>query len=347
MSQYKISTEQILNSKTYLKSYQETLKDAAQCMSRNQMTLALQSMNDVSKTMKKMSNVRSQILNLRNDINLLQNALTYIEDKSGDADRQANNFLLSRGFINPIEDLLDVVVDRIKEWTNTDNIIENSESDTNTDNRISKDTSDSVNSSDNEPLNEDVNSNQTTDETISSPVTNYSNNLPQQNNDYSKYKVISNISSEYCYNQKNYDKFISPNSGKNVGCTATAIAIAYSIYHNEPLDPTVVPWSSNPSSVGVSNWDQHTNILFSGGSYSTDDALRACYEQLNNGVPVIIRLTGGHSITVVGVKDGADINNLSMNDFLIVDPNDGKLKYLDEESWFGRIDTSWSLRVPK
>jgi len=164
------------------------------------------------------------------------------------------------------------------------------------------------------------------------------------------YKLADGVAEEYYYNQTNYDKFISPNLGYNVGCTATAIATACSIKRGTTVDPTDIPWCSDPSSVGVYNyaWDTYTDVVLPMGTYDKNAALLASYEQIKNGYPVLMRLTGnpGHHVTIIGVNENADPNNLSMSDFIIVDPADGTIKNLNYSS--GRdIDTSWSLRIPK
>ena len=75
-----------------------------------------------------------------------------------------------------------------------------------------------------------------------------------------------------------------------------------------------------------------------------------------NGAPCVLRLgigiNTGHSVTVVGVKSGANLNAITYDDLLIGDPADGKIKTLREmqqvgNCWHGGVrDTTWGLYVP-
>lgn len=154
-------------------------------------------------------------------------------------------------------------------------------------------------------------------------------------NDYSGYEVLTNFDPAYCYNQHNYSKFNNA-SGKNVGCTATSDAIAASIHNGSAFDPNNEGWSSKGAT-----WT-NTVSLKTGGC-SEADWYSTIYQQITSGNPVVARVTG-HSVTVVGIRKGADPNNLTAADFLIADPADGKVKALSESR---KIDTSWGLRVPK
>ena len=47
-----------------------------------------------------------------------------------------------------------------------------------------------------------------------------------------------------------------------------------------------------------------------------------------------------HAVTIVGVSETADINNLKMSDFLVVDPWGGEVKSLDQVNYTSYPDGS-------
>ena len=99
-----------------------------------------------------------------------------------------------------------------------------------------------------------------------------------------RYTVVPHAdSASYHYNQNSYGRFVN-SRGRNVGCTATAMACAYSIRHNTVLSPNSVRWSS----AGCS-WEYAARLgSYSPYSYSMQEALQAIYRSINSGVPVIV-----------------------------------------------------------
>ena len=178
----------------------------------------------------------------------------------------------------------------------------------------------------------------------------FDSSIPNANGNYQGYKIVSKLSPEDCFCQRNYDKFISPNTGSNAGCTATAIAIAYSIANETGLNPAEVGWVTGGGVIN-SEWNKYSTVVLPMGGYTEEEALKVCYEQINNGTPLLMRVQKdssdyGHHITVVGISENADPNKLKKSDFLLLDPWDGKVKRFDELNRT-KIDTTWSLRVPK
>lgn len=57
---------------------------------------------------------------------------------------------------------------------------------------------------------------------------------------------------------------------------------------------------------------------------SAQAVFKAVYDSINNGKPVVVRVTGngssGHYITLVGYKDVTNVNSLSAKNFLMIDP---------------------------
>lgn len=162
-----------------------------------------------------------------------------------------------------------------------------------------------------------------------------------------RYTVVPNASAtQYHYNQRNYPRFVN-SRGWNVGCTASAMACAYSIRHNTALSPNSVRWSS----AGCS-WEYAVRLVdggraYSPYTYSAQEALQAVYRSVaNRGVPVILGVTGAgmdHVVTAIGFREGANPYSLSLSDILIIDPNGGQVCSLQK---YTGVDTGWSLRVP-
>lgn len=152
------------------------------------------------------------------------------------------------------------------------------------------------------------------------------------------YTVVPNLTFDRCYNQNDYTRFL--NSRGNRGCTATAMCTAYSIYHNTYLSPNSVYWNNGTA------WE-YAKVYVK--CVTQTAALENAYIAVQSGLPIIIGVAGGkagssdHVVTVVGVRQGANYNSLSLSDFLVADPNGGGLCSL---SVYQRIDTGWSLRVP-
>lgn len=166
------------------------------------------------------------------------------------------------------------------------------------------------------------------------------------------YSVIKGLDQKYCYNQNNYSRFWSNTYNDNVGCTATAEAIAYSIYHNEEVDPNQMGWGSNGA-----KWN-HSKTIDGTTNCSAAETYKAIYDNVKNGTPVMFRVKNaakqnyGHHMTAVGIRDGADPNNLGPADILVVDPEKGKIESLADytKGSYNKntiIDNDgWPLRIP-
>ena len=121
-------------------------------------------------------------------------------------------------------------------------------------------------------------------------------------------------------------------------CTSAALCMALAIYSNEPKDN--YDFTSQPywiDGVGV-NWgvayDPNNSNPW---SYQDSQTIFArAYEQLKKGKPSIFYgpngnlISGEHAVTIVGLAEGADPNNLKPSDFLVIDPGDGQVKLLSE-----------------
>jgi len=158
--------------------------------------------------------------------------------------------------------------------------------------------------------------------------------------DGKEYLLVEGYNEDYIFNQSDYDRFLK--NGKNVGCTATALATAYSIYNNTMLSPDSesIKWTTG---VGVT-WGPQTKWT----GYASND-LVAAYDYLQKDIPVILRLKkgdGGHSVTLVGVAKNADRNNLSKADFLVIDPWGGVVKSLKDAASGYTLHTTWELIIP-
>ena len=158
--------------------------------------------------------------------------------------------------------------------------------------------------------------------------------------DGKKYILVEGYNEAYLFNQRDYKRFIE--DGKNVGCTATALATAYSVYNKTLLSPDseYIKWTKG---VGVT-WEPQT--VWSG--YDSDN-LVAAYDYLQKEIPVILRLkkgSTGHSVTLVGMYENANKDNLILDDFLVIDPWDGVVKSLEDVAVGYTLHPTWDLIIP-
>jgi len=160
------------------------------------------------------------------------------------------------------------------------------------------------------------------------------------------FNVVPNFKLEYCYNQLDYSRF-NNKYGYNRGCTAVAMACSYSIRNNTPLSPNDVFWCAQGTIWEYAmRYTDTSNKCYSGGTYNQTQALGAIYDCVTNGLPIIVGVNGSgsdHVVTVVGIREGAQRNTLTIDDILIVDPFGGNICSLNA---YESIDCSWGLRIP-
>lgn len=112
-------------------------------------------------------------------------------------------------------------------------------------------------------------------------------------------------------------------------CCATAYAAGLSIITGESHD------SDKYYVGGECNWGDG-NVKDETTSFD-DSSCKTIYQNLKAGKPTIVHYTHGksgtqgvdwdnHYVLVVGIKDGADLNNLTLDDFIFLDPADGQVK---------------------
>lgn len=168
----------------------------------------------------------------------------------------------------------------------------------------------------------------------------------KKKNDYSDYQVVEGFKEEYVLFQRNYVH-------GSVACTATSDAIVGSIMKGEKLTPGDSYWNVY-SDGGLSCTWPNTKKLNNTGNLSVTGQCQVIYEYVQQGKPVVLRVPG-HSVVAVGVKNGVDVNNITPDDILIIDPGDGKVKTANEiySGWSSNTTQlkmkqgSWDLRVPR
>lgn len=149
-------------------------------------------------------------------------------------------------------------------------------------------------------------------------VTNYGGN---------NYRTTTNYQ-QYLMDQHDYKRF--GEGDYNGGCTAVAWSMAVSSIKGEWMNPED-NWTDG---VGITSW--HPLKIYPGPQYSFQKKLQIAYQELQQGRPTAIRVAtdnyfdGGHSVTIVGVRDGASFENLKMSDFLIADPGTGQIALLSK-----------------
>lgn len=101
------------------------------------------------------------------------------------------------------------------------------------------------------------------------------------------------------------------------GCFAVA-------YCRDILDGKAHKWTefNNGGTTNTAVWSKAKYESKNGSSKQA--VLKACYDNINNNKPVVVRVTGngssGHYITVVGYTNVTNVNSLSEKNFKIIDP---------------------------
>jgi hypothetical protein len=151
-----------------------------------------------------------------------------------------------------------------------------------------------------------------------------------------KYTIIKG-STKYTgnrYNQKNaeYKKVFG-----EVGCSATAIATEIAIMTGVDRTPTNY-WKNGGGT--LSYYGKVASVT--SGQKAT---LKKCYELVTSGTPGVVHFTSGtHFVTVIGVVQGADKNNLKTSDFLVIDPYQGAIRRMDSAASINRVSNASEVR---
>ena len=146
---------------------------------------------------------------------------------------------------------------------------------------------------------------------------------PPQNNGIKLQVYMTNSMDQHAYSQFVVD-------GSNVGCMSTAYAIGYSIVDKQNYNP-------------VKFWNGQCAVDTLGrcGSYTNGFNTAAIYNALKNGKPSLLHYyygSGGqHWVTIIGVRSGANVNNLQAGDFIVIDPATGTERYLSNCYKFGSV----------
>lgn len=131
--------------------------------------------------------------------------------------------------------------------------------------------------------------------------------------------------SEYCYAQNGSNNYGYSNAG--VSCPTFALATALSIKEGKQITPDQIETNSKTDGTNT-QWDKHGATRIAA---SEEDCLLAVDAQLQLGNPALIHINGKnvandssdqHWVTVIGKKD---------NDYIIIDPYNGKEKMLSAE----------------
>lgn len=149
------------------------------------------------------------------------------------------------------------------------------------------------------------------------------------NEEYKNYSTVNCFNEKYLYNQNNYSDFVTSNG--NVGCAATAEAMAYSMYNDTQLEPDKLDQYGK-------NWlcDWKYCKEYKGNLKSQQDVYGAIYGYLSENKPAVFGVRVGNEYTIkhylvaVGISNDADINNLTAKDILVVNPWDAKVTTLEE-----------------
>ena len=145
----------------------------------------------------------------------------------------------------------------------------------------------------------------------------------QQKNQYPSLKH--NMTNPICQTDKQYDAIFRQPYGYNAGCCATTYAIGLSIVNDKSYNPTDY-WYG-----GATHYDE-------GGitDYIDGFDVNGIYKSLLDGKPSMCHYGhnlydgGQHYVLITGIKENADINNLTYKDFVAIDVATGTEQSLAE-----------------
>lgn len=166
-------------------------------------------------------------------------------------------------------------------------------------------------------------------------LTPFSSNGYNTKGNYSDYSVLGGLKPEYCYNQQS----AASSTFKAAGCFMAADACVASIAGRGIKNPEQT-WENS----GRVFKAYDTTRIKDSWKWTPEQIRSKAYEELKQGKPVVVRVQGstkydkdgklikdnGHSVVIVGLRNGADPNNLTDADFLIMDPDGGGIKALSE-----------------
>lgn len=158
-----------------------------------------------------------------------------------------------------------------------------------------------------------------------------------ENNTYSNFHVLKNFKPEYVQEQQWTNN-----------CTTTSEAIATSIKYDRWTNQFDMEWVSGKGA----SW-RECNRVDGSENWTAAQKLSQIYEFLRVGEPVIVSCdptgsrTSPHTVTAIGIRNGADPSNLTYADFLVADPADGTVKTLQEllENNLTIDRNGWSLKT--
>ena len=180
--------------------------------------------------------------------------------------------------------------------------------------------------------------------------------------DYSNYYCIKGFDTDFILNQRKTKYYPA------VACTACCDVMVGSIVSGKRKEPQSADFHHGQYA-GCATY-RNTKVL--NGSKVSSKQLKTAADKekaiakqcsmaadqiINKGNPVVMRVNG-HSVLVVGISKDIDLKNLKRpikpEDFLIVDPGDGRIKNADQvySGWASgtghlTMDPTWSLRIPK
>ena len=167
-------------------------------------------------------------------------------------------------------------------------------------------------------------------------------------NAYGDYNVVRGFDDSLVHSQFEYNTMYTDDNGnvKNGGCTSVSDSIVHALNTGEPFQNPENSWGA-----GGCHWT--TSAIDGTNSMNSQQRLNEVYNQIsNNGKAVVVRVTG-HSMAAVGVRTGADPNNITAADILVCDSgpkNGGQIRTLQDffnSNSARSMDggNGWSLRV--
>ncbi len=164
-------------------------------------------------------------------------------------------------------------------------------------------------------------------------------------NDYSGYRTVGTYNPDAVLNQKDprWINQMKDSKGRNAGCVCTSEAIIHNLKHPDKQISPLDCLSDNPPDCA----NRYSVAVKGSKTYDPQATRNIIAQTINSGEPTMVRINN-HTVVGIGIKEGADPNNITNNDILCIDPADGKVKTVAESiTCLGRkdIDASWSIRT--
>ncbi len=156
-------------------------------------------------------------------------------------------------------------------------------------------------------------------------ITNPNSDNSDVSSDGTNLKLQHNMTNPICQSDPQYGDHFRDSLGNNAGCCATAYATGLSIVNGRNYDPRDF-WYD-----GITHFDAKGITDYIHGFDPN-----TVYQSLTDGKPTMFHFghnlykNGQHYVLITGVREGADVNDIKIEDFIVIDPATGTERSMEE-----------------